>query len=193
MAFFKKDEPSPYDLSNFTVLLVEDSLYMQALMVSMMKMFGVGDIMVCNGAREAIDLLKVTQARRKSRYVTDIDIIVTDWLMPDGSGKDLLDWVRGQKDDNVRFLPVVVVSAYTTEKLVAMARDAGANETLVKPISGVGLASRICGVIDKARSFVSTADYFGPDRRRQDMVFNGADRRVIGAQNVKVKYDRSEG
>ncbi len=193
MSIYKKDEPSPYDLSNFTVLLVEDSLYMQSLMVSMMKMFGVGDIMVCSNAQEAIDLLKVTQARRKSRYVTDIDIVVTDWLMPGGSGKDLLNWIRGQDDDNIRFLPVVVVSAYTTEKLVAMARDAGANETLVKPISGVGLASRICCVIDKARSFVSISDYFGPDRRRKDAPFNGDDRRVTNPKHIKNKRKKAEG
>ncbi len=49
--FGKKDEPPPYDLSNFTILLVEDSIYMQSLMTSMMKVFGVGDIMVCGGGQ----------------------------------------------------------------------------------------------------------------------------------------------
>ncbi|MEM7618790.1 MAG: hypothetical protein AAF244_05370, partial [Pseudomonadota bacterium] len=67
--FGNKDDDKPaYDLSNFTIMLVEDSVYMQSLMTSMMKVFGVGDIMVCTGGDEAIDLLKVTQSRRSSRY-----------------------------------------------------------------------------------------------------------------------------
>jgi len=185
----KNDDKPAYDLSNFTILLVEDSVYMQSLMTSMMKVFGVGDIMVCNGATEAIDLLKVTQARRASRYITKVDIVVTDWLMPNGSGQELLKWIRAQKDDEIRFLPVMVVSAYTTEKVINQARDCGANETLVKPISGIGLASRICSMIDNPRPFVSIPDYFGPDRRRQDVPFHGEERRVTGKDNIKVNTD----
>lgn len=193
MSVFKQEEASPYDLSEFTILLVEDSPYMQSLMISMLKAFGVGDIMACNDAHEAIDLLKVTQARRKSRYVTNVDIVLTDWLMPKGSGAVLLEWIRSQRDDAVRFLPVVVVSAYTTGKVVSVARDMGANETLVKPISGLGLASRICAVIDKARPFVSIPDYFGPDRRRQDMEFSGPDRRKTTRQDMKLTQDEAGG
>ena len=193
MSVFEQDEASPYDLSEFTILLVEDSHYMQSLMISMLKAFGVGDIMACSDAHEAIDLLKVTQARRKSRYVTNVDIVLTDWLMPKGSGEVLLKWIRSQKEDAIRFLPVIVVSAYTTEKLVSIARNLGANETLVKPISGNGLASRICSVIDRARPFVSVPDYFGPDRRRQEVEFAGPDRRKTTQKEVKVTHDRTEG
>ena len=170
-------EPGPYDLSNFTVLLVEDSIYMQSLITSMLKAFDVGDIIVCGDAKEAQELIKISQARRKSRFITDIDIILTDWLMPEGSGEDLLTWIRSNEDDNVRFLPVIVVSAYTTEYITSITRDLGANEILVKPVSGKGIASRICSVIDSPRPFIETADYFGPDRRRQNTPFIGEDRR----------------
>lgn len=187
--FTKNDEPPPYDLSNFTIMLVEDSVYMQSLMTSMMKVFGVGDIMVCGGGQEAMDLLKVTQARRASRYITKVDIVITDWLMPKGSGRELLQWIRAQEDDAIRFLPVMVVSAYTTEKVVAEARDLGANESLVKPISGIGLASRICSMIDNPRPFISAPDYFGPDRRRQEMPFTGKDRRKMKREDIKVNTD----
>ena len=174
-------------------MIVEDSTYIQTLMISILKVFGVGDIMVCGGGNEAIDLLKVTQARKKSRFITDIDIVITDWLMPDGSGEELLRWIREHSEDSVRFLPVIVCSAYTTEKVVNLARDFGANETLVKPISGVGLASRICSVIEQERPFISAENYFGPDRRRQDLAYTGSDRRVMKAEEIKVTHDRSEG
>jgi len=179
------NKPPPYDLSNFTILLVEDSVYMQDLFSSMLKVFGVGEILMCGSAKEAIELLTITQARIKSRYISSIDIIITDWLMPDGSGKDLIEWIRGHEQDTVRFLPIVVCSGYTSEKVAHETRDLGANETLVKPISGNGLASRICAVIDNPRPFIETQKFFGPDRRRQDMAFIGDNRRTSNSKVVE--------
>lgn len=165
---------------------------MHSLMSSMLKAFGVGDIMVCEGGNEAIELLTVTQARTKSRYITSVDIVLMDWLMHKGSGKELLSWIRNHEKDSVRFLPVIVVSGYTTQFITATTRDLGANETLVKPISGTGLASRICAVIENPRPFIKAPQYFGPDRRRQNMIMPGNDRRVVKAEEIKVKYVRAE-
>lgn len=179
-----QEKKEPYDLSNFTILVVEDSTYMQSLITSMLKVFGVGDIMVAEGAKEAIEVLTVTQARSKSKYVTKVDIVVTDWLMTKGNGEELLRWIRTHEKDEVRFLPVIVASGYATEYLTSRARDGGANETLVKPMSAKGLASRICSVIDHPRPFVNTPGFFGPDRRRQQMKFVGPDRRTTKPEEI---------
>jgi len=192
MSIFQK-QPLPYDLSNFTILIVEDSPYMQSLMSQMLKVFGVGEILACSSARDAIELLTVTQAARKSKYLTNIDIVLLDWLMPKGgSGDELLKWVREHDKDSVRFLPVIVISGYTTELLASRARDLGANDTLVKPISGNGLAGRICAVIDNPRPFIKSRTYFGPDRRRHEAVIKGAERRKTTADQIKVINERAE-
>lgn len=179
-----QEKKEPYDLSNFTILVVEDSTYMQSLISSMLKVFGVGDIMIAEGAKEAIDVLTVTQARSKSKYITKVDIVLTDWLMSKGNGEELIRWVRTHEKDEVRFLPVVVVSGYATEHLTARARDCGANDTLVKPVSAKGLASRICAVIDHPRMFINVPGFFGPDRRRQQIKFVGPDRRKTKPEEV---------
>ena len=150
---------------------------MQNLTSEMLKLFGVGDILRCDDANEAIDLLTITHARKSSRHIDKIDIVLTDWLMPNGSGKDLVHWIRNHEAMDIRFLPIIVISGYTTEKLTHKTRDMGINELLVKPISGKLLASRICSVIDQPRPFIQTRDYFGPDRRRQDIGHSGSDRR----------------
>lgn len=186
MAIFNK-APTPYDLSNLTILIVEDSYYMQSLMTQMLKVFGVGGILAVTSAPEAIDLLSVMQATKKSKYLTNVDIVLTDWLMPKGSGEDLLKWIRGSDKDSIRFLPTIVISAFTTEYVAHRARDLGANETMVKPISGKGLASRICGVIDHPRPFIKSKHYFGPDRRRHDLSYEGKERRIIKAEEILVK------
>lgn len=180
-----------YDLSNFSVLVVEDSQYMQSLILSMLKAFSVGDIMLSESSKDAQDLLTVTQARAKSIYISKVDIVLMDWLMPKGSGKDLLEWIRNHEKDAIRFMPTIVVSGYTTEYITATARDLGANETLVKPVSGIALASRICSVINTPRPFIDAPTYFGPDRRRQDQPFEGKEKRVTKSEKIKVVYDQS--
>lgn len=189
--FRNKDEDvTTYDLKNVNVLLVEDSRSMQALIASMLRSFGVGDVLVCEGAHEAISILTITQARKKSSDIKGIDMVLTDWLMPQGSGVELLEWIRSHEADNIKFLPVLLLSAYTTQKVITTARDYGANEALVKPVSGSMLAGRILSVIDKPRAFVKTSDFFGPDRRRQDMAYKGPDRRKRQANTIKVNYEQ---
>jgi CheY-like chemotaxis protein len=186
----KDDDVITYDLRNVNVLLVEDSRAMQTLIASMLRSFGVGDVLVCEGANEAIGILTITQARKKGTDIKGIDIVLTDWLMPQGSGVELLEWIRSHESDAIKFLPVLLLSAYTTQKVVTTARDSGANEALVKPVSGGKLAGRILSMIDKPRLFVKTPEYFGPDRRRQDMPFRGEDRRKKTAETIKVNYEQ---
>jgi two-component system, chemotaxis family, chemotaxis protein CheY len=156
-----------YSLKNFTVLLAEDYEFMQGLVSSMLRSFGVGNIMVCGSGREAIELLQITQSQARNNAIKPIDMVLVDWMMMDGSGLELIDWVRNNKSDSVRFTPMILVSAFTSEDVVAAARDHGANESLVKPLSGEKLASRILSVIDHPRPFVKTTGFFGPDRRRR--------------------------
>jgi len=113
-----------------------------------------------------------------------IDILLTDWMMPDGPGIDLIRWVRNHKKDQIRFTPIILVSAFASEEIIVGARNAGTNEALVKPISGQLLASRILAVINKPRSFIKAPDFFGPDRRRKDRPFKGEDRRKIAAEEI---------
>ena len=158
---------------------------MQSLILEMLKIFGVGDILRCNDSEEAIDLLTITHARKSSRHIDKIDIVLTDWLMPTGSGKNLVKWIRTHEAADIRFMPLIVISGYTTEKLTHETRDMGINELLVKPISGNLLASRICSVIDYPRPFMQTKNYFGPDRRRQDITYRGENKRFQNPQIVE--------
>lgn len=186
----KGDDVVTYDLRNINILLVEDSRPMQTLISSMLRAFGVGDVLVCEGANEAIGILTITQARKKTGDVKGIDMVLTDWLMPQGSGVELLEWIRSHESGNIKFLPVLLISAYTTQKVVNTARDNGANEALVKPVSGGILANRILSIIDRPRPFVSAKDFFGPDRRRQDMPYKGADRRITNTELIKVNHEQ---
>jgi len=178
-----------YSLKNFSILLVEDYEFLQQLITGMLRAFGVGNIIVCSSGDEAKGLLSV-MAASKSADMKMVDIVLTDWMMPEGSGDELIKWIRNHNNDKVKFLPVVLVSAFTSEDVVKAARDMGANEALVKPVSGEKLAKRILSVIDLPRPYIKSPDFFGPDRRRKDLPWKKEERRVMTPEKVKVSHEK---
>lgn len=176
-----------YDLSTFRVLVIEDSPFIASLMSSALGEMGVGKVFVSSNisaARERILSLNAVQSSQ------NLDVVILDWLMPDGMGIELLDWVRGHKSDTIKFLPVIICSAYASTELVKESRDHGANEAMVKPVSAEKLARRILYVIEKPRAFISSPDFFGPDRRRKVEKISGRDRRTAKPEEIEEEHEQ---
>jgi DNA-binding response OmpR family regulator len=75
-----------------------------------------------------------------------------------------------------------MLSSHSERQKVLMARDAGVNEFLTKPVSAKALHDRIVSVVMRPRPFVNTKTFFGPDRRRFVMPnFSGSERCVADA------------
>lgn len=184
MTTMKQSPQAAYSLRNFNILLVEDYEFIRKLIVAMLKAFGVGGVITCSSAQEAIDVLTVNQAQVRNGSAKPIDIVLTDWMMPGGSGKDLIAWIRNHKNESVRFMPVIMISTFTSENVVMQARDLGANEILVKPVSAEKVAARILSIIDHPRSFVKAVTFFGPDRRRRDKTWKGPERRQTDQSQI---------
>lgn len=180
-----------YSLKNFSILLVEDFDFMRLLISGMLKVFGVGNVVVCGSGNEAMRILSQSIAQVKSGKDKGIDIVLTDWMMPDGSGLELMDWMRNHKEEQIRFMPIVTVSSFANAETISKARDHGTNEVLVKPMSGEKLASRILSVIDHPRPFIKAPSFFGPDRRRRQKEFSGDDRRKVNMDQVLQHHERA--
>lgn len=181
-------QKSAYNLHGFKVLIVEDYPFMAELITSMLRELGVGNMLVANSGKEAQEMVLMFNSDPGSR--NHIDLVITDWLMPDGNGIEFMNWIRGHKKDEIRFLPVILCSAYASEDVVVEGRDNGANEVLVKPVSGDRLAKRIVYTIDNPRPFIKAPDFFGPDRRRQDKKFEGEDKRKTTAEEIKEYHEQ---
>ena len=109
------------------------------------------------------------------------DIALVDWVMEPEDGIYFVKNIRGAEDSPNRLMPIIMVSGYSEESRVLAARDAGANEFVVKPFSATSLFTRIQWVVENPRRFVTTDTYFGPDRRRKDVPFKGDDRHAGGS------------
>jgi DNA-binding response OmpR family regulator len=93
------------------------------------------------------------------------DMCFCDTDLSDMRGVDLVRWIRRHRSDQVRYMSVIMLSSYTQLGSVEGARDAGANFVLKRPFSPKVLYDRIAWSVTRARKFVETDDYVGPDRR----------------------------
>jgi two-component system chemotaxis response regulator CheY len=178
---------SELDLSKFKVLIAEDFEFIAEILASSLREMGAEDVMTVANGKAAQEKLQLFNNMENMR---SIDVVILDWLMPVIDGKTVLRWIRSHKSDAIRFMPVIVCSAYTSESLVYGSRDLGANEMIVKPVSAEAIAKRIQYVINRPRPFVKTPTFFGPDRRRQNKKFEGTDRRKLDPQHVKNTHER---
>ncbi|KAK9863485.1 hypothetical protein WJX84_009824 [Apatococcus fuscideae] len=125
MAHSDKDGDSfdcPLDASGhqFKVLLVEDDLFTLKCTSKLLQQCGYEVVNATNG-KEALALLNSRE---------DIDMVLTDVLMPEVSGLQLMDELRNAR---WRDIPVVAMSAESKQEVVLEALKGGAQDYLVKP------------------------------------------------------------
>lgn len=172
-----------YDLSQVKILVVEDMQPMLALTTSLLGMFGFKNIHGAKSAEEGYFLF------RQHKH----DLVITDWLMEPMDGIDLINMIRKNDDSPDPFVPVILMTGYSDQPRVELARDSGVTEFLMKPYSARDMYARVVQIIEKPRQFVDTGEFFGPDRRRRkNFSFTGMNRRGTADKNAGDWQDDSE-
>jgi len=99
------------------------------------------------------------------------DIILLDWMLPGGSGIELLR--RLKREDSTRDIPVIMLTAKTTEDNVVQGLDVGADDYMTKPFAPRELIARI-------KALLRRASPGGGGERLQvgDLVLDGDSRRI---------------
>lgn len=162
------------NISKVKFLVVEDNPFMKDLMRQILRTLGVQQIVEAADGAEGYELFREMIP----------DIVLLDWHMEPMNGLELTKMIRGPESPN-RHLPVIMITAYSEIDRVTLARDAGVNEILVKPIAATNLFARIRAVIERPRLFVEAETYFGPDRRRRaDPNYKGEDRRTAQKRDL---------
>jgi len=121
--------------TDLVVLAVDDDIINLKLLKSMLMKSGhVKEVIEAKNGSDAIGELKARD---------DIDLILLDIIMPIMGGIDMLKVVRA--DDNLRQLPIIVLTTDETKKSEAL--EYGANGFLMKPIRNDDLISKMETVI----------------------------------------------
>ena len=112
------------------ILIVEDESGIRQLISDALDGQGY-DIVMCNNA--------ITARAELANSIPDLAII--DWMMPQVSGIDLISSLR--RDESTRELPIIMLTARSTEDDTIEGLDAGADDYITKPFSPRELLSRV--------------------------------------------------
>ena len=155
-------------MNRLTVLIVDDNKHMITIVKTLLRGFGISHFLEANDAAEAFDLVRSEH----------IDFIIVDYLMEILDGTDFVRLVRTGDDSPNRFVPIIMLTAYSERSKVIAARDAGVTEFCCKPVTAKELFRKVRSIVNTPRPFVRTSNYFGPDRRRiKSENYRGPERR----------------
>jgi CheY-like chemotaxis protein len=161
-------------LGALRVLVVDDNKQMRTIVGTVLSAAGVRHLHYAPDGREALALLREIP----------VDVAYVDHEMPGLSGVELVKKIRGLPPPT-SFLPLIMLTGHSAVSRLNEARDAGVNEFLGKPVTATAILRRLDAVIMKPRPFVSSSDFFGPDRRRRsDAGYRGPKRRASDARGA---------
>lgn len=159
-----------YNLTNVDILVVDENVFMRKLVTGILREFNFHNIQLATNSEDAIHYFQHNS----------VDLVFSNWG-PEAGEVAFLQQVRNYKESAHPFVPIIILSAFTEEKYVKLARDLGMNEFLALPISARQVYNHICEVIENPREFIHAPNFCGPDRRRRQGKYRGEERRVAVA------------
>lgn len=127
------------------ILVVEDDrdireLVCQSLTQNDFRTFGCRDV----------------QEAKHSLAENDLDCLVVDWMLPDGSGIELIRWMRRQ--DQYQQIPILMLTARAQESDMITGLDSGADDYLTKPMSLRELNARVKALLRRPAAYQEKQD-----------------------------------
>jgi DNA-binding response OmpR family regulator len=102
---------------------------------------GVRELLAFHLSQAGFRVREAASAQEAWQLVDEVDIVVLDWMLPDGSGVEWLQRYR-QRTGGER-LPVLMLTARASEVDKVTGLDAGADDYLAKPFSAAELVARL--------------------------------------------------
>lgn len=122
---------------NMRILIVDDFSTMRRIVKNLFRDLGFNNTVEADDGATAWPLLQ------KEKF----DFIVTDWNMPGMQGIDLLKHIRA--DDNLKHLPVLMITAEAKREQIIAAAQAGVNGYIVKPFNGATLKEKLDAIFNR--------------------------------------------
>ena len=113
------------------VLVVDDSAVMRQIIKKNLKELGFADLTEAEDG--AVGLKKAGEA--------PLDLIVSDWNMPNMTGLEFLKAVRA--DDSLKGIAFIMVTSEADKEKIMEAVQAGVSQYIVKPFNAVQLEEKI--------------------------------------------------
>lgn len=129
------------------ILVVDDYQNIRSLMVKHLKELGhEGEIIEACDGKEAVAVL----TERNLKFKDPVDLIITDWHMPEMDGQELVSWAREQ--EALFFIPILMVTSKNEMDSVIGAIQSGVSNYIIKPWKVATLKEKITTCFANLRS-----------------------------------------
>lgn len=123
---------------NIKFLVVDDMSTMRRIVRTILKELGFDNVEEAEDGNDALNKLRLTK----------FDFVISDWNMPNLDGLEMLKAIRA--DDNLKTLPVMLVTAEAKKENIIEAAKAGASGYVVKPFTAAVLEEKLTKIFEKA-------------------------------------------
>jgi two-component system chemotaxis response regulator CheY len=120
---------------NMNVLIVDDIEAMLRVLRNLLKQLNFRNIDQAANGSEALAKLRAGS----------FGLVISDWQMEPMTGIDLVREMRADK--KLKHLPFVMVTAETQKDRLAVAKEAGVDTTIIKPLTADSLRKTLVGVL----------------------------------------------
>ena len=124
--------------AGYTVLVVDDVDIMHMVLRQMLGMLGFPKVISALDGKRAQRILETEK----------IDLIISDWSMPELSGIALLRFVRN--NTAWAHIPFIMLTSDTAKNSILEAKRAGVDDYILKPFNAATLEAKINGVLKLA-------------------------------------------
>jgi two-component system chemotaxis response regulator CheY len=119
------------------ILIVDDFSTMRRIIKNLLRDLGFTNTSEADDGQTALPMLQQG----------NFDFLITDWNMPGMEGIELLKRVRA--DENLKSMPVLLVTAEAKKEQIVEAAQAGVNGYIVKPFTAGTLKEKIDKIFER--------------------------------------------
>lgn len=120
---------------NMRILVIDDFQTMRRIVINLLRQLGFSNVVEADDGLTAWDKLETD----------NVQLIISDWNMPNMSGLELLKKVRAS--DKYKSVPFIMVTAEGKRENVVAAVQAGVSNYIVKPFNAATLKEKLTKVI----------------------------------------------
>lgn len=120
-------------------MIVDDSSTMRAILKMILSKLGAKQLRLCSDGTEAFESFRKNAA----------DIVITDWVMENMSGIELVKRLRDPKKSPHASVPIIMVTSNAAREEVMEALEVGIDNYLTKPVTPEAVYDRISQVIEE--------------------------------------------
>jgi two-component system, OmpR family, phosphate regulon response regulator PhoB len=125
-------------MSEATILIVDDEDAIRDMIAVTLELAGFDSIIAENTKQAHISIVD-----------NKPDLVLLDWMLPGGSGIELIRRLR--RDEATKDLPVIMLSAKSSENNKVQGLSEGVDDYITKPFSSKELIARIKSVLRRAK------------------------------------------